>query len=116
MNKVIIAIDSFKGCLTSEEAGIAVMKGIKAIFPDCETLLFPIADGGEGMLDILISATKGKYRTLPAHGPLMEPMQGRYGISGDGQTALVEMATVNGLPLVPEEKRNPMLATTYGTG
>lgn len=116
MNKIVIAIDSFKGCLTSEEAGIAVMKGIKAIFPDCETLLFPIADGGEGMLDILISATKGKYRTLPAHGPLMEPMQGRYGISGDGQTALVEMATVNGLPLVPEEKRNPMLATTYGTG
>lgn len=116
MNKVVIAIDSFKGCLTSEEAGNAVMKGVKAIFPDCETLLFPVADGGEGMLDILVSATKGKYRTLPAHGPLMEPMQGRYGISGDGQTALVEMAAVSGLPLVPEEKRNPMLTTTYGTG
>lgn len=116
MNKVVIAIDSFKGCLTSEEAGNAVMKGVKAIFPDCETLLFPVADGGEGMLDILVSATKGKYRTLPAHGPLMEPMQGRYGISGDGQTALVEMAAVSGLPLIPEEKRNPMLTTTYGTG
>lgn len=116
MNKVVIAIDSFKGCLTSEEAGNAVMKGVKAIFPDCETLLFPVADGGEGMLDILVSATKGKYRTLPAHGPLMEPMQGRYGISGDGQTALIEMAAVSGLPLVPEEKRNPMLTTTYGTG
>lgn len=82
MNKAIIAIDSFKGCLTSEEAGSAVMEGIKTIFPDCETLLFPIADGGEGMLDILTSATKGKYRTLPAHGPLMELVQGRYGISG----------------------------------
>ncbi|WP_302138564.1 glycerate kinase [uncultured Parabacteroides sp.] len=116
MNKVVIAIDSFKGCLTSEEAGNAVMKGVKAIFPDCETLLFPVADGGEGMLDILVSATKGKYRTLPAHGPLMEPMQGRYGISGDGQTALVEMAAVSGLPLIPEEKRNPILTTTYGTG
>lgn len=116
MNKVVIAIDSFKGCLTSEEAGNAVMKGVKAIFPDCETLLFPVADGGEGMLDILVSATKGKYRTLPAHDPLMEPMQGRYGISGDGQTALIEMAAVSGLPLVPEEKRNPMLTTTYGTG
>ena len=92
MNKAIIAIDSFKGCLTSEEAGSAVMEGIKTIFPDCETLLFPIADGGEGMLDILTSATKGKYRTLPAHGPLMELVQGRYGISGDGQTALIEMA------------------------
>ena len=61
MNKIVIAIDSFKGCLTSEEAGIAVMKGIKTIFPDCEILLFPIADGGEGMLDVLISATQGKY-------------------------------------------------------
>ena len=92
------------------------MEGIKTIFPDCETLLFPIADGGEGMLDILTSATKGKYRTLPAHGPLMELVQGRYGISGDGQTALIEMAAVSGLPLVPEDKRNPMLTTTYGTG
>lgn len=116
MNKAIIAIDSFKGCLTSEEAGSAVMEGIKTIFPDCETLLFPIADGGEGMLDILTSATKGKYRTLPAHGPLMELVQERYGISGDGQTALIEMAAVSGLPLVPEDKRNPMLTTTYGTG
>lgn len=116
MNKAIIAIDSFKGCLTSEEAGSAVLEGIKTIFPDCEILLFPIADGGEGMLDLLISATKGKYRTLPAHGPLMELMQGRYGISGDGQTAIIEMAAVNGLPLVSEEKRNPMLTTTYGTG
>ena len=96
--------------------GGAVMEGIKTIFPDCETLLFPIADGGEGMLDILTSATKGKYRTLPAHGPLMELVQGRYGISGDGQTALIEMAAVSGLPLVPEDKRNPMLTTTYGTG
>lgn len=116
MNKVVIAIDSLKGCLTSEEAGIAAVKGIKAAFPDCETLLFPVADGGEGMLDLLISATQGQYRTLTAHGPLMEPIQGRYGISGDGQTALIEMAAVSGLPLVPEEKRNPMLTTTYGTG
>lgn len=116
MNKVVIAIDSLKGCLTSEEAGIAAVKGIKAVFPDCETLLFPVADGGEGMLDLLISATQGQYRTLTAHGPLMEPIQGRYGISGDGQTALIEMAAVSGLPLVPEEKRNPMLTTTYGTG
>lgn len=116
MNKVVIAIDSLKGCLTSEEAGIAAVKGIKAVFPDCETLLFPVADGGEGMLDLLISATQGQYRTLTAHGPLMEPIQGRYGISGDGQTALIEMAAVSGLPLVPEGKRNPMLTTTYGTG
>ncbi|MCD7851258.1 MAG: glycerate kinase [Parabacteroides sp.] len=116
MNKVVIAIDSFKGCLTSEEAGKAAAAGIKAVFPDCETLLFPIADGGEGMLDVLLSTTKGTCQTLSVHGPLMEPVEGRYGLSGDGQTALIEMATVSGLPLVPREKRNPMLTTTYGTG
>ena len=65
MNKAIIAIDSFKGCLTSEEAGSAVMEGIKTIFPDCETLLFPIADGGEGMLDILTSAIKKGNPSMP---------------------------------------------------
>lgn len=116
MNKVVIAIDSFKGCLTTEEAGKAAEAGIKAVFPDCETLLFPIADGGEGMLDVLLSTTNGTYENLTVHGPLMEPVEGRYGLSGDGRTALIEMATVSGLPLVPREKRNPMLTTTYGTG
>ena len=116
MNKVVIAIDSFKGCLTSEEAGKAAAAGIKAVFPDCETLLFPIADGGEGMLDVLLSTTNGTYESLTVYGPLMKPVEGRYGLSGDGQTALIEMAAVSGLPLVPREKRNPMQTTTYGTG
>lgn len=116
MNKVVIAIDSFKGCLSTEEAGKAAAEGVRAIFPDCETLRFPIADGGEGMLDILVAVLNGRYRTVSAHGPLMEPIEGRYGISGDGATALIEMASVSGLPLVPQEARNPMLTTTYGTG
>ena len=116
MNKVVIAMDSFKGCLTTEEAGKAAEAGINAVFPNCETLLFPIADGGEGMLDVLLSITNGTYENLTVHGPLMEPVEGRYGLSGDGRTALIEMATVSGLPLVPREKRNPMLTTTYGTG
>lgn len=116
MNKVVIAMDSFKGCLTTEEAGKAAEAGINAVFPNCETLLFPIADGGEGMLDVLLSITNGTYENLKVHGPLMEPVEGRYGLSGDGRTALIEMATVSGLPLVPREKRNPMLTTTYGTG
>lgn len=109
-------MDSFKGCLTTEEAGKAAEAGINAVFPNCETLLFPIADGGEGMLDVLLSITNGTYENLTVHGPLMEPVEGRYGLSGDGRTALIEMATVSGLPLVPREKRNPMLTTTYGTG
>lgn len=116
MNKVVVAIDSFKGCLSSEEAGKAAAEGVRAVFPNCETLRLPIADGGEGMLDILVTASNGRYRIVPAHGPLMEPVEGRYGLSGDGETALIEMAAVSGLPLVPEKARNPMLTTTYGTG
>lgn len=116
MKKIVIAIDSFKGCLTSAEAGIAVAEGVHAVYPECETIILPVADGGEGMLDVLITATHGKSIALRAHGPLMELRDTRYGISGDGQTAFIEMAAISGLPLVPKEKRNPMLTSTYGTG
>lgn len=116
MKKVVIAIDSFKGCLSSEEVGQAAAEGIRKVFPETEILCFPIADGGEGILDVLISATGGKYVPFRAHGPLMEERDACYGISGDGKTALIEMASISGLPLVPPEKRNPMLTTSYGTG
>lgn len=116
MKKIVIAIDSFKGCLTSAEAGIAAAEGVHTVYPECETIILPVADGGEGMLDVLITATHGKRIALRAHGPLMELRDTRYGISGDGQTAFIEMAAISGLPLVPKEKRNPMLTSTYGTG
>lgn len=116
MKKIVIAIDSFKGCLTSLEAGKAASEGVRAACPECETIVLPVADGGEGMLDVLISASNGKYRTIPAHDPLMVLRDARYGISGDGQTAFIEMAAICGLPLVPSALRNPMLTTTYGTG
>ena len=116
MKKIIIAIDSFKGCLTSAEAGKAAEKGIKSINPFCHTSVIPIADGGEGLLDVLITATKGKYITLSAHGPLMKMAKTHYGLSGNGRTAIIEMAAISGLPLVPADKRNPMKTTTFGTG
>lgn len=116
MKKIVIAIDSFKGCLTTNEAGKAASKGVHAACPGCETIVLPVADGGEGMLDVLISATNGKYRMIPAHDPLMILRDARYGISGNGRTAFIEMAAISGLPLVPTDLRNPMLATTYGTG
>lgn len=116
MKKIIIAIDSFKGCLTSAEAGKAAEKGIKSINPSCHTSVIPIADGGEGLLDVLIRATKGKYITLSAHGPLMKMAKTHYGLSGNGRTAIIEMVAISGLPLVPIEQRNPMLTTTFGTG
>lgn len=116
MKKVVIAIDSFKGCLASAEAGKAAAEGVQAVYPQCETIVLPVADGGEGMLDLLIAATNGKSITLRAHDPLMRLQDARYGISGDGKTAFIEMAAICGLPLIPKDKRNPMLTSTYGTG
>lgn len=116
MKKVVIAIDSFKGCLPSAEAGKAAAEGILSVFPECEVMCLPVSDGGEGMLDVLIAATHGQYIRVSAHGPLMELRDTGYGISGDGETAFIEMARISGLPLVKPEQRNPMLATSYGTG
>ena len=116
MKKVVIAIDSFKGCLTSVEAGTAVAEGIRTVFPDCEVVNLPVADGGEGMLEVLMAASGGSYRPVRMHDPLMEMCDTRYGISGDGRSAFIEMAAISGLPLVSSEKRNPLLTTTFGTG
>lgn len=116
MKKVVIAIDSFKGCLSSAEAGKAAAEGIRSVFPECEIRSLPIADGGEGMLDVLIAATNGREVQISAHNPLMEWHDTYYGISEDGKTSFIEMASISGLPLVPPEKRNPMLTTSYGTG
>lgn len=116
MKKAVLAIDTFKGCLTSAEAEAAAAEGVHAALPECEVIRIPVADGGEGMLDVLIAATHGKSISVQAHGPLMELCEARYGISGDGQTAFIEMAAISGLPLVAPEKRNPMQTTTFGTG
>lgn len=114
--KIILAIDSFKGSLTSEEAGEAVREGILSVCPECQTEVVPIADGGEGVLSVLLDAMQGQRHTLMVHGPCMTLVQASYGISADGSTALIEMASASGLPLVPKEQRNPMKTTSYGTG
>ena len=80
MKKVVIAIDSFKGCLPSAEAGKAAAEGIRSVYPECEILCLPIADGGEGMLDVLIAATNGQMIHISAHNPLMEWHDTYYGI------------------------------------
>ncbi len=114
MKKIIIAIDSFKGCLTSAEAGKAAEKGIKSIILPAH-FSYSIADGGEGLLDVLITATKGKYITLSAHGPLMKMAKTHYGLS-----AMAESYYRNGCHQRTTsrtyEQRNPMLTTTFGTG
>lgn len=114
--KIIIAIDSFKGSLTSAEAEQAVREGILQVHPDWQTELIPIADGGEGMLSVMLSSVRGSKQTVWAHNPCMKLIQTEYGISTDGTTAFIEMAAISGLPLIMEKQRNPMKTTTYGTG
>ena len=114
--KIVVAIDSFKGSLTSTEAGQAAIDCIQNLFPNCQTELIPIADGGEGMLAVMMDTTQGHIQSLEAYNPCMERITANYGISLDGQTAFIEMANISGLPLIKKEQQNPMETTTYGTG
>lgn len=114
--KITLAIDSFKGSLTSAEAEQAATEAILALHKDCQVDCIPIADGGEGTLAVMIEHLHGHHQTIRAHNPRMERIPATYGISDDGQTALIEMAAISGLPLLTEAQRNPMLTTTYGTG
>ena len=114
--KIVLAIDSFKGSLSSQEAGLAAIEGIQVVLPSCITELIPIADGGEGMLSVMMNTTQGRLQCLEAHNPCMESIPTAYGIGLDGTTAFIEMASISGLPLINKVKRNPMKTTTYGTG
>ena len=112
--KIVIAIDSFKGCLSSKEAGIAVKEGIKRVYTDADIIVRPIADGGEGTVDAVISALNGEIKTVKVHDPLCRPIMAQYGIAND--TAFIEMAVASGITLIAPEERNPLNTTTYGTG
>lgn len=114
--KIIIAPDSFKGSLTAVEAANAIERGIKKAFKEAETVLLPVGDGGEGTMETLVTATRGETRTVSVTGPLGNQVEAAYGILGDSETCVIEMATASGLHLMPGEKRSPLQATTYGTG
>lgn len=116
MKKIVVASDSFKGSVTSLEVAESVETAVRRVFPECEVLKIPVADGGEGTTEALVHAMEGEMITCRVHDPLMNPIDARYGVWGDATTAVIEMASASGLPLVPEEKRNPLLTTTYGTG
>ena len=116
MKKIVLAIDSFKGCLSSKEIERCVAEEIHRVLPACQTVCIPIADGGEGMMDTLVEATQGQTVTTYAHDPLMRMRPARYGISGDRRTAIIEMAEINGLTTLSPDERNPMETSTYGTG
>lgn len=114
--KVVIAPDSFKGCLLSADVARAIADGVRAASAEAETVVVPLADGGEGTVQALVEATGGTYVSRTVEGPLGEPVEAVFGMLGDGHTAVVEMAAASGLPLVPEDKRDPTLTSTYGTG
>jgi glycerate kinase len=114
--KIIVAPDSYKGSLSALGVALAMERGILRVFPHAEVVKIPIADGGEGTVEALVAATNGTMRQAAVTGPLGEPVTAHWGILGDGRTAVIEMAAASGLPLVPVEKRNPRLTTTYGTG
>ena len=114
--KIAIAPDSFKECLTADEVAGAIEEGVRRALPDCVTVCVPMADGGEGTVDALIAATNGRIVELTGTGPMGTPVATRYGLLGDGESAVIEMAAVSGLPLVRTEERDPRIATTYGTG
>lgn len=114
--KIVIAPDSFKESLSAERTAQAIKKGFEEIFPDAQYVCLPIADGGEGTVEAMIAATRGKLVTLTVTGPMSQPVKAFYGVTGDGRTAVIEMAAASGLMLVESELRNPMSATSFGTG
>ncbi len=114
--RVVIAPDKFKGSLTAPEAAEAMARGLSRVDPCARIDRVPMADGGEGTVAALVAATGGSYRTVTVTGPLGEPVAASFGLLGDGRTAALEMASASGLWLVPPALRDPLRATTRGTG
>lgn len=114
--KIVIAPDSFKESLTALEVATTIENSMREVWPDAEFVKLPVADGGEGTMEALVATTGGRRIDLAVTGPQGDTVQACYGLSGDGATAIVEMATASGLALVPPGSRNPLQTTTYGTG
>lgn len=114
--KIVIAPDSYKESLSALDVATAIERGFKEIFPDAEYVKLPVADGGEGTVEAMVAATHGRIVNVNVTGPLGEPVAGFYGISGDEQSAFIEMAAASGLELVPAAQRDPLITTSCGTG
>jgi glycerate kinase len=114
--KVLIAVDKFKGSLTAQQASEAIRDGILIKYPGAQFELVPMADGGEGTSELLAMHTSGRMINIKVTGPLFEPVNAQYGLSGDGSTAFIESAKASGLQLLPPAGRNPLFTTTAGTG
>lgn len=114
--KIVIAPDSYKESLSALEVATAIERGFREIWPEADYVKLPVADGGEGTVDAMIAATQGRLIHVDVTGPLGEPVNAFYGISGDEQCAFIEMAAASGLEQVPPTQRNPLKTTSWGTG
>ena len=113
--KMLLASDSYKGSLTTMQVAEQIKKGVRKVFPEAEFMCVPVADGGEGTVETMVTHLGGEYRTVKVTAPDGSKIDARYGILKNG-IAVIEMAAASGLPILPKEKRNVMTATTYGTG
>lgn len=116
MKRITVAVDSFKGSLSSREVADAVEQGIVSVLPDCKVQKVSIADGGEGTVEAMVDTLSGEWVEIEVRDPLMRPIKVRYGVVDGGATAVMEMSAASGLPLLAESERNPLKTTTYGTG
>lgn len=124
--KIVVAPQALKGSLDAAEVGAAIAAGVRAVFPDAQIAVVPVADGGEGTVRALVAATGGELRRTRVSGPLGEPVEAEWGILGTVRehdardtpvrTAVIEMAAASGLPLVPPSRRDPRITSTRGTG
>ena len=114
MKKAVVAPNAFKGTITASQAAHAIARGVLKVFPDAQVVEVPVADGGDGTVEALVSANRGEYRTARVEGPLGDPVTATYGRIGSG--AVIELAAASGLTLVPRERRDPRRASTYGFG
>jgi glycerate 2-kinase len=113
--KVLVAPNAFKGTLTSAQAAAAIARGVHDVFPDADVVQVPVADGGDGTVDALVSANRGDYRTAEVEGPLGDPVRATYGRIGDSG-AVLELASASGLALIDPSRRDPRRASTFGFG
>ena len=114
--KIVIAPQGFKAGISGMDAARAIARGVAAVIPDAETVLAPVADGGDGTMNALVDGTGGQVFTSTVTGPLGQPLEAQWGVMGDGMTAVIEMALASGIALVPQRRRNPRVTTTAGTG
>lgn len=114
--QIVIAPDSFKECLSAAKVAEAISIGILRVLPKATIISIPVADGGEGTVEALIKATNGKIISSLSVDALHRPISSFYGVLGDGQTAVIEMAAASGIELLTPKERNPLITSTYGTG